>query len=154
MRRKDRELTMVTDLLQIVNKCKVCRISFVDGERPYIVPLNFGYTYKDGQMTLYFHGALAGHKLELAGAGKIAAFEMDCDHALVPAEDACHHSYRYASVCGFGSCTVVLDPKERLMGLKHIVIHQTGQLFEFNETMVENTAVFKIVVDEMTGKLH
>ena len=74
MRRKDRELQSITDILQIIHQCKVCRVSFIDGNHPYLVPLNFGYAYKDGKLTLYFHGAKDGHKMELAAAGGCAAF--------------------------------------------------------------------------------
>ncbi len=154
MRRKDRELQSITDILQIIHQCKVCRVSFIDGNHPYLVPLNFGYAYKDGKLTLYFHGAKDGHKMELAAAGGCAAFEMDDGHKLIQADDACHHSYCYASVCGFGPVSVVCDDEKKRLALKHIVIHQTGKLFEFDEAMMEHTAVFKITAEEVYGKYH
>ena len=154
MTRKDRELTEIQDILYVIHQCKVCRISFIDGNKPYIVPLNFGYTYKEGELTFYFHGALKGRKMELASAGGLAAFEMDCNHKLVRGEDACHFSFGYASVCGFGDVAVIEDMNERKLALKHLLIHQTGELPEFNDTMIAKTAVFKITAKEVTGKLH
>jgi nitroimidazol reductase NimA-like FMN-containing flavoprotein (pyridoxamine 5'-phosphate oxidase superfamily) len=65
MRRKDREVTDMNEIIEIIKKCDVCRLAFFDKEYPYIVPLNFGYSYDGAKLELYFHGANAGKKLEL-----------------------------------------------------------------------------------------
>lgn len=62
MRRKDREITDVQEILNIIRKCDVCRIAMNDGDFPYIVPLNFGLDVQGEQVYLYFHGALEGKK--------------------------------------------------------------------------------------------
>ena len=43
MRRKDREITHIHTILDLVSECKVCRLAMTDGGVPYIVPLNYGY---------------------------------------------------------------------------------------------------------------
>ena len=43
MRRKDREITDIEELLAVVSRCKVCRLAMAENNRPYVVPLNFGY---------------------------------------------------------------------------------------------------------------
>lgn len=48
MRRKDREITDICAILELVSECKVCRLAMTDGGVPYIVPLNYGYEYADG----------------------------------------------------------------------------------------------------------
>jgi nitroimidazol reductase NimA-like FMN-containing flavoprotein (pyridoxamine 5'-phosphate oxidase superfamily) len=58
MRRKDREVTDRSEILAIMKQCDVCRIAFACDEYPYIVPMNFGLTETDGEVTLYFHSAL------------------------------------------------------------------------------------------------
>ena len=55
MRRKDREITDICAILELVSECKVCRLAMTDGGVPYIVPLNYGYEYADGALTFYFH---------------------------------------------------------------------------------------------------
>ena len=57
MRRKDREITDICAILELVSECKVCRLAMTDGGVPYIVPLNYGYEYADGALTFYFHSA-------------------------------------------------------------------------------------------------
>ena len=65
MRRKDREITDICAILELVSECKVCRLAMTDGGVPYIVPLNYGYEYADGALTFYFHSAKEGRKLEI-----------------------------------------------------------------------------------------
>ncbi|MDR2089589.1 MAG: pyridoxamine 5'-phosphate oxidase family protein, partial [Clostridiales Family XIII bacterium] len=57
MRRKDKEITDVNEKLEILQKNKVCRLALSESDRPYIVPLNYGYSFENGALTLYFHGA-------------------------------------------------------------------------------------------------
>ncbi|WP_243117476.1 hypothetical protein [Muricomes intestini] len=48
MRRKEREIKEREDILHVLDTCKVIRIAMHDEEGIYILPLNFGYTYKGG----------------------------------------------------------------------------------------------------------
>ena len=64
MRRKDREIINKEQIWRIMQRCGVCRVAFHDAEYPYIVPLNFGIG-KGEPLTLYFHCAAQGKKLDL-----------------------------------------------------------------------------------------
>ena len=68
MRKADREITDKKELIEVINKCSVCRLAFHDEPYPYIVPLSFGYSYEKEQLTLYFHCANEGKKLEIGRA--------------------------------------------------------------------------------------
>lgn len=48
MRRKDREVTNIIEILQIIEKAKVLHLALFDADYPYIVPLHYGYEYKEG----------------------------------------------------------------------------------------------------------
>ena len=54
MRRKDREFKEISEVLDIVERAKVLRMGLFDGEYPYIVPLHYGYEYKDGVL-IFMH---------------------------------------------------------------------------------------------------
>ncbi|MBD9243128.1 MAG: pyridoxamine 5'-phosphate oxidase family protein, partial [Clostridiales bacterium] len=43
MRRSDREITDLGEILSIINDCKVIHLAMVDDGEPYLLPLNFGY---------------------------------------------------------------------------------------------------------------
>ena len=65
MRRKEREVTDIKEIREVLDSCKVCRLGIADEGGAYIVPLNYGYRLEDGVLTLYFHGAKEGKKLDL-----------------------------------------------------------------------------------------
>ena len=79
MRRKDRAVTDRAQILDILSRCHCCRLGFQDKEEVYIVPLNFGYTESDGHLTLYFHSARQGRKIDLIARTHRAGFELDTD---------------------------------------------------------------------------
>ena len=56
MRRKEKEITDKTAMESIILKSSVCRLALSEENRPYIVPLCFGYE----DDTLYFHSAREG----------------------------------------------------------------------------------------------
>ena len=65
MRRKDREVTNIIEILQIIEKEKVLHLALFDADYPYIVPLHYGYEYTEGILIFYMHCAKEGHKLDL-----------------------------------------------------------------------------------------
>ena len=51
MRRKDREITDFTKMLDIMRQCDVCRLAIHDTPYPYLIPMNFGMDVQDGQVS-------------------------------------------------------------------------------------------------------
>lgn len=151
MRRKDLEVTDKEQLMQILDGCKVCRLG-IYGEPPYIVPMNFGYTWTD-RLTLYFHSAPKGRKIDLMREHPKVSFEMDCDHLLVTGATACRYTYRYASLYGEGDVRFIESFDEKLAALKAIMARVTGtDDYEYEEAAVRNVKVFAVDVCEFTGK--
>ena len=65
MRRADREVTDVNEIIDIIDHCKVCHIAMMDGEWPYLLAMNFAYSYEDGQLIIYLHSAKEGKKMHI-----------------------------------------------------------------------------------------
>lgn len=80
MRRKDREVADLEGQLAILEQCPVCRVAINDPASgvPYLVPLNFGMAAGPQSLTLYFHCAPVGTKLDLLRADPNVSFEADC----------------------------------------------------------------------------
>ena len=154
MRRSDRELRDPGQLLEIIDACKVFRLAMAAEGRPYLVPLNFGYAYEGGQFEFYFHSALQGRKLDLLRQNPQVCFELDCGHALVPADLPCGYSYRYASVIGEGTVELVEEPARKVLYLQRLLRHQTGRDFPLQEEQAASVAVGRILVHSLTGKAH
>lgn len=75
MRRKDREVTDITEIKDILDLCKTCHLAMVDNNMPYVIPLSYGYEMQDGTLTVYFHSAAEGKKIDiLKNNGSITNF--------------------------------------------------------------------------------
>ena len=49
MRRKDRELKDMADIVSIAKRETVCTVAFHDEPCPYLIPLNYGAEVEDGK---------------------------------------------------------------------------------------------------------
>ncbi len=152
MRRKDREITAFPEILEIVRRCKVCRLAMLDGERPYLVPLNFGFELCGEKLILYFHCAKEGKKLTLLRKNPGAAFEMDCGHRLIEGDTPCRYGFSFYSAIGSGTVSFVEDPEEKKKALVLLMKHQTGKDFAFDEAMCKAVTVLRMDVEELCGK--
>lgn len=155
MRRTDREVKNFDQMIGIMESCDCCRLGLVSSEGAYIVPLNFGYEREGEKLTLYFHGASQGKKIDLIRAQESAAFEMDTRHELVEGDTACAYSYRYQSIMGRGRIRLAESDEEKFHGLKIIMAHYSRKSEpEFREEMVKRTAVIRLEVDSWSCKEH
>ena len=152
MRRTDRQVTDINEIFNIISQCEVCRIAINDKPAPYIVPLNFGHSYENSELVLYFHCAKVGKKIDLIKKCNRVGFEMDCNHQLVKADEACKYGYAYASVIGYGEIEFVENYDLKIEGLNSIMKQHTGEHFEFNEKAVHAVHVLKLVVSEFNAK--
>ena len=100
MRRKDREITGRENIEPILQACKVCRVAMTGTDGwPYVIPMNFGYTWDEDGLTLYFHGGVKGKKIDSLKADSRVCFEMDCEEGLTGEGDlACRYSYAFSSI--------------------------------------------------------
>ena len=153
MRRKDREITDFNEIMNIINKCDVCRLALFDEDYPYIVPLNFGVDKEDDQLYLYFHCANQGKKLDLIKQNNKATFEMDCEHNIILYDERMSCTMGYASVIGHGEIEFVED-EDKFEALKILMKHYHQETFPFNKSVMPHTTVFKLVVKNMTGKVR
>ena len=65
MRRTDRAVTDNRQIQSIIEQAKVVHIGMIDNDRPYVVPMQYGFVFADGQLTLYVHCAKEGRKLDI-----------------------------------------------------------------------------------------
>jgi nitroimidazol reductase NimA-like FMN-containing flavoprotein (pyridoxamine 5'-phosphate oxidase superfamily) len=148
MRRKEKEITDKTGVESVIRKATVCRLAFSEDDRPYIVPLCFGY--RDN--TLYFHSAREGRKLDILKKNDRVCFEMDVDQELVESENACEWTMKFRSVIGFGKASLVEDPDLKLKALDTIMEHYTKGSFQYKEAAIPRIVVIRVDIENMTGK--
>ncbi|MDZ7667608.1 MAG: pyridoxamine 5'-phosphate oxidase family protein [Desulfotignum sp.] len=148
MRRKEKQITDMKEVAQILEQAQVCRLAMVDQGRPYVVPLNFGY--RDG--ALYFHCAREGRKMDVLKANPNVCFEVDELVKINKAAQACDWSVSFKSVIGTGTARILDTPAEKKKGLDIIMAQYSDRSFDYPEEMLAKTAVIKVTVEEMTGK--
>ena len=154
MRRNDREITEETEIRKVLDECKIVHLGFQDCGRVFVVPVNYGYSYEGGKLTVYFHGADAGLKRELAESNPVIGFEIDNGGIMGRAEKACDYTEYYHSIIGSGPVSVVKDREEKKKILTIFMECQDKKHFEFTDRMAAHVAVYKIEADEFACKEH
>ena len=124
MRRSDREITDLGEILSIINDCKVIHLAMVDDGEPYLLPLNFGYACEGGAFSFFCHSAREGRKLDILRKNPTVAFEMDCRGALDEHDVACQ--------CGY--------------------YHMAGREDQFTEQQARTVEVFAVRADKLSAK--
>ncbi|MCF8107379.1 MAG: pyridoxamine 5'-phosphate oxidase family protein [Desulfohalobiaceae bacterium] len=149
MRRQEKSIHDSEALRDLLRRGRVCRLGLVDRDRAYIVPMNYGYA----DNCLYFHSAKEGKKVDLLQNGGHVCFEVDLGHALKPGERGCDWTMHFQSVIGYGRVRFLETDAEKRTGLGVIMAqYAPGSHWEFSESDMKRVLVFKLTIEEMSGK--
>lgn len=154
MTRREREVTDINEIKKILDESKVLHLGMVDGDEPYVVPMNYGYTLENGKLTLWLHGAKRGRKLDVMRANPKVFFEMECGITPFEGEIACKYGITYASLMGRGTAQIIDDEdiETKKSALTHLMKTQTDKHFEFEDKMAAVVCIIRIDVSEFTAK--
>ena len=152
MRRRDREVRDPHIISDIIGRARIVHLGLVDGVRPYVVPLHYGFEFSEADsphadarcLTLWCHSAREGRKIDVIRANPTAFVQIDCDETLSSGgERACSYGASYASVMGDAQARVIEEPKEKVRGLTLLMRTQTGRDFTITEAMAASVAVIR-----------
>lgn len=152
MTRREFEITDQNEIRHILDESKWLHLGLIDDGRPYIVPMNYGYTMENGALTLYVHGATTGHKLDVIRKNPTCCFELECGVQPFKGEIACQYGTAYECLMGRGTAVIVDDVKQKQDAMTILMKTQTGEDFTFNEPLVSIVSVIRIDVTEYTAK--
>lgn len=153
MRRSDREIKDLKEIMNVIQQCDTCRVGLMDGKVPYIVPLNFGVREENGRITLYFHSAPEGKKIRLMEEKRVAGFEMDAAHELIESDTACGYGMNYKCVLGFGTISFIDEFEEKKAALSILMKqYTTNRDLPFSENMIKAVKVIRLEVEEISCK--
>ena len=155
MRRSDKEIKDSQTIQKVLEEAEICRIALVDGDEPYLVPMNFGYKNN----TLYPHSATAGRKIDILKENNSICFQMDIKTQMVRSENPCNWGMKYLSVIGSGKAHLIDDISGKKEALDIIMakyspksLESDEKLFEYSEQSLNNVLVIGVEVEEITGK--
>ena len=157
MRRKDREVTDPSQMEAILDAAKICRLGIHDcaTAAPYVVPLNYGYEWLEGEgrtLRLVFHSAPVGRKYALLQASPRVGFELDANFALVPGDTACRFGCFFQSIIGWGTVRFLEEEMQKRQAIDLLMHCQTGKTFPIESDMLSKTAVFELLAEEYAVK--
>jgi len=149
MRRKDKEITDRNAIDDIINRSEVLRLGLCKDNKPYIVPLSFGY---DGKC-LYFHSAREGMKIDYIKDNPNVCFEIENEVAIVKHESApCDFTFSFRSVIGFGDVSEITNKNEKREALKIILSHYSDKEWNIPFPMLLAVRVWKVSIINIIGK--
>ena len=144
MRRSDREITDMDRIMEIVRRQGVCCVAFQDTPCPYLIPMNYGAALENGRLTLYFHGAAVGTKLDRLNADPHVSFTIvGGSQVSLNFEEACRSTAGFDSVCGTGTAELVPAEEKRPGGDHEPCGRVRGTGCGRRQRGPESTAVFR-----------
>lgn len=159
MRRKEKAVTGLADIEDIINAAPYFTMGMTDNHEAYMAPLDFGYE-SDGQSlgAVYFHCARAGRKLDLLKADpRVSLLFVASGHALVDEGDgslACTLNTDYRSVMALGEARVIEDEAEKLAAMR-VVLRQHGcEHLPVDPKNLGKTALVRIDLNQAVGKAY
>ncbi len=150
--RRERLITDENIVKMILEKSKVLHLGLVDGDEPYVVPMNYGHTFEDGKLTFWLHGAKTGRKLDVMRKNPKVFVSMECDIAPFEGDVACKYGITYYSLMAKGTAEIVEDVEEKKQALSTLMKTQTQKDFEFTDKLAEVVGIIRIDVKEYTAK--
>ncbi len=153
MRRKDREVTDFNEIVSILEKCDVVRLGMYDGNEPYIVPLNYGYKCEGNKLSLYFHSAIEGRKVDILREYPNVCFEADCSFSLIKGEQPCTWSAFHESVMGKGKIRFIDDVAEKTQAMDCLMKRYGFEgTPKYDEAVFKRTLLYVLEVSSVVGK--
>lgn len=150
MRKANREIKEFSQIVALIDRCQVVRLGLYAEDFPYIVPLSYGYEVQNTRLTVYFHCAVKGKKLNLIAKDARVCLEWD---ALAGYVETGHSlTADYESAIAFG-CAARCEGEERVKGLRLLLQHIGYDCYSAEEcAALPIVEVYKIVCDRVTGK--
>ena len=149
MRKTNQEIKDHSITEEILASSIICRIAMTDGNRPYLLPFNYGYKNK----CIYIHSALEGKKLDVLRLNNSVCFEIDHKVQIIEDKKACKWTTVYRSVVGYGTVDILEGLEEKEKGLKIIMSqHGAAEQTDFEPSNIDRMLILKLKISELSTK--
>ncbi|MDR3060621.1 MAG: pyridoxamine 5'-phosphate oxidase family protein [Dysgonamonadaceae bacterium] len=138
------------EIEKVIAGCDVCYVGFVDGDEPYVIPMNFGY--KD--QVIYLHSAPEGRSIRLLEKNNRVCITFSSGHQLAfqHPQVACSYRMKARSVIAYGTVRFVDDFEKKVDALNMIMSHYSDEEFKYSDPAVINVKIWTIKIDRMSCK--
>jgi hypothetical protein len=148
MGKEDKQITDTDEIESVINRAITCTMALSMDDKPYLVPLCFGYENN----TVYFHSSKRGKKIDMLKRNPNVCLLFNTDVKLQKAKQPCKWNVGYKSVVASGRASFVEEIGEKIKGLTLIMNQYTQGPFEFSKKLTDQAAIIKVQIHEMTGK--
>ncbi len=154
MRRSDRRIDDPGEITGILQEAEYGHLALVDGGRPYLVALNYGFSVDGDQITLYFHCAPEGRKLDCIRKNPCGCFMVESGVRLVSAgPESCKWTAHYRSAVLEGKLELIESLPEKRAALSCLMKHfDPGHELKAPDKMMDMLAILKMNVEHVSGK--
>lgn len=140
------------EIERVISECQVCFVGFVDKEnKPYVIPMNFGY--KDN--TIYLHSAPDGGLVNLVLNNPNVCITFNKGEELVHQHErvACSYRMRSESVICQGKVNFI-DENQHKIDILNIIMKQyvKDKTFKYSQPAVDNVKIWEIPIEKVTAK--
>lgn len=151
----DREITDIEAIEKLLKEAQICRIALLNGDKPYVIPMCFGYKLEGGHLELYFHSSPKGQKIDLIKKNNTAGFEIDHLTGIIKDESDCSVTALYECITGTGSVEII-NGIEKLTGLTSIITKydEVKTEHKFSEQVLNSIALIKLTADSFCCRTH
>lgn len=150
MRKAQREIRDINEVIGVLDRCQTIRLGLADEKFPYVVPLSFGWERIGDKIFVYFHCAKEGKKVDLMKKNNAVCLEADILGGYVKTERGVTADYK--SVIAYGHAEQVFGA-DAVHGIELLLGHCGIKGFSAKECVLTDiVAVYRIAVEEITGK--
>lgn len=149
---RNRQITKLPEMEDIINDADVCSLAMVDGDKPYVLPFNFAYRDE----TVFLHCDTKGFKLDLLRQNPSVCINFNTGNEIFHRHKqvACSWGMKYKSVNAFGEVEFISDYEIKYAVMKLFMLKYAGEDYEFSEPSIKNVVIMQVKVREFTGKKY
>ena len=135
---------------EIIAKSSVCFIGVVDGDEPYVLPMNFGYA----DNVIYLHSAPTGRIVDILKKNNNICVTFSIDHELAfqHPEVACSYRMKSKSVVAWGKVNFQENMPKKTEALNIIMEQYSDKIFKYSDPAVRNVCIWEVPIDKVTCK--
>lgn len=154
MYHEDRKILDREMLCAILDQSSTCCVGLHDTPYPYVVPMNFGYTWdKEEGLVIYLHMAQRGHRLSLLAQDPHVGITVYTFYDRRGKKNFRGEAHDYRSVMVFGVAEEITEEADALMALNQVCLH-TGRkgIKQIPPSERPRMRLFRVRAQEVIGK--
>jgi nitroimidazol reductase NimA-like FMN-containing flavoprotein (pyridoxamine 5'-phosphate oxidase superfamily) len=140
------------ELISLLSKNFVCHVGFVNGGRPYVIPMLY---VSDGQY-VYMHGSPESRLIRILGSGELVVIVVTEVHGIVLSSRLCGNSLNYESAMMYGRGSFIQDREEKLRVFRMMIDRLVPGRFSDTELPtteeLDSVAVVRVKIEDFAIK--